>query len=498
MGERSVLDLVLRSKKTGSGGKEAEAELRGFERAAKSAASAAKSLAIGGGAVVAAIAGAVKIVDAAIGPFVDYGRTVRELGGALGLSAQETSRLIQVGDDFKISVDEMRIAMEMATKKGFVPSVENLAQLADKLEGIDSPTERAAELTKIFGRNWTVLLPMLSAGGDAIRENAAAISESLILTEESVQMTRDWEIALDQWQDRIEAAKISSGSFMVEGLLPWFDIAEQMPAVTDVMSDRLREFDQRARGAGIGGHEGADGVAALDAKLAEAKEALEAGVAVDGWLEALHGVKEGAQDAAAAQMALVQSFSEVTAASLATTALEELNAAKEAGLITDDQYEAGLRDIGGAFLGLTNAQIEAMVQQSRFKSQTSSTTAEVWKEIAALKALNEQLQRWGNLSGRSREPGEKSPRAKGQHGLNMTVPPGFERDNFLIGVSSREHVQVTPPGRTPPGASIGQIGPIILQVPQGANGRQIVDEMMAEISRRVRVASGSGAAFVGG
>ena len=77
---------------------------------------------------MAAIAGAVKIVDSAIGPFVDYGRTVRELGGALGLSAQETSRLIQVGDDFKISVDEIRVALEMATKKGFVPSVENLAQ----------------------------------------------------------------------------------------------------------------------------------------------------------------------------------------------------------------------------------------------------------------------------------------------------------------------------------------------------------------------------------
>jgi len=34
--------------------------------------------------------------------------------------------------------------------------------------------------------------------------------------------------------------------------------------------------------------------------------------------------------------------------------------------------------------------------------------------------------------------------ATGQHGLSMTVPPGYSRDNFMVGVSSGERVEVTP------------------------------------------------------
>jgi hypothetical protein len=470
MPDRWVLEVVLLSSKKGAGGKQAAAELKGFEGAVKSAASAAKTLAIGGGAVVAAIAGAVKIVDAAISPLIEYGQTVRELGGALGLSAQETSRLIQVGDDFKISVDEMRTAMEMATKKGFVPSVENLAKLADKLEGIESPTERAGELTKIFGRNWTVLLPMLSAGGDAIRENAAAISDSLILTEESVQMTRDWEIALDQWQDRIEAAKISIGSFLVEGLLPWFDIAEQMPAVTDVLSNRLAEFDIRAHGAGRSAEETAIALARVTAE-----GIVLAGTAappLGPWVTQLEGVAGAGQAAADAQLALVQSFSEVTMASIAATGLEELNAALEGGLITPEQYEEAMRDLGGTLLGLKDDQLDAIVSQARFKTTTQNTTDAVWKEIAALKALAAQL-----AAGFPHT--ESQLDAIGQHGLNMTVPPGFDQDNFMIGVSSGERVKVTPAGRSaPPEAAAGGNSIVFnTQVSSDIQGMALLEKM---------------------
>jgi hypothetical protein len=87
-----------------------------------------------------------------------------------------------------------------------------------------------------------------------------------------------------------------------------------------------------------------------------------------------------------------------------------------------------------------------------------------------------------------------------QHGGQFMVRglPGPDRNLVQFRASDKEVITITPAGKTPPSSSIGQIGPISVSVGQGSNGRQIVDEMMLEISRRVRVASGSGAAFVGG
>jgi hypothetical protein len=87
-----------------------------------------------------------------------------------------------------------------------------------------------------------------------------------------------------------------------------------------------------------------------------------------------------------------------------------------------------------------------------------------------------------------------------QHGGQFMVRglPGPDRNLVQFRASDKEVITITPAGKTPPSSSIGQIGPISVSVGHGSNGRQIVDEMMAEISRRVRVASGSGAAFVGG
>jgi len=191
------------------------------------------------GAGAAAIFTVSKGLDATIGSYVQYGQQVRELSTNLGISTEETSRLIQVSDDFKISVEEVRTSLQLAAKNGFEPSVENLAKLADRLKAMESPTERAAELSKIFGRNWAVLNPLLAEGGDALRANAASIEDNLILSAESVAKTREWELVQAEWNDRVEAAKIGVGSFLVEGLLPWFHIAEAMPALLEEMGNRL-------------------------------------------------------------------------------------------------------------------------------------------------------------------------------------------------------------------------------------------------------------------
>src|SRR3970040_3019799 len=60
------------------------------------------------GAGAAAIFTVSKGLDATIGSYIDYGHQVRELSTNLGVSTEETSRLIQVSDDFGISLPERR------------------------------------------------------------------------------------------------------------------------------------------------------------------------------------------------------------------------------------------------------------------------------------------------------------------------------------------------------------------------------------------------------
>jgi hypothetical protein len=498
MGERSVLDLVLRSKKTGSGGKEAEAELRGFSGAAREAATAAKTLALGGGAVVAAIAATVKIVDKAISPFVDYAHEVRELSMALGLSAEETSRVTQVADDFGISIDEVRQALEFATKQGFEPSVESLAELADELEGMNSPTEKAARLAQIFGRNWATLNPLLSAGGDALREKAAAIEESLILDEKAVAAARAYEIQTDNLADAWQGFTIAIGQEIVPALTVLLTAMQDATATGEVGAVQAESQVGHWMAFGRALRDASADAGAVEGSLRDVNEISSQDPGFDGWIAGLQGISGSAETAAGANLALVQSFSEVTAASLAATGLEELNAALEEGKITPEEYETAVRNLGGELLNLSAPQLEAILMQARFKRSTGETKDEVLREVEALKKLWEWLKKVG---AGTTATSFTTPIHGAQHGMDLTVPQGFDRDNFLIGASSGERVKVTPPGgasqRTPAGGQV-HIGQISVSVGPGANGRQIVDEMMAEISRRVRVASGSGAAFVGG
>jgi hypothetical protein len=169
----------------------------------------------------------------------------------------------------------------------------------------------------------------------------------------------------------------------------------------------------------------------------------------------------------------------------------------EAGLLTPEEYETAVRNLGGELLNLSAPQLEAILMQARFKTSTGETKDAVLAEVEALKKLWEWLKKVG---AGTTATSFTTPIHGAQHGMDLTVPQGFDRDNFLIGASSGERVKVTPAGGIPPRGGPGQVGPIVINNHFGAgvNGRQVVDEMMAEISRRVRVASGSGAAFVGG
>jgi hypothetical protein len=120
-----------------------------------------------------------------------------------------------VSDDFGISQDSLKTALQMMMKNGLQPTIENLALLADELNGISDPTERAQKSAELLGRNWAVLNPLLSAGGDAIKGMAGEVSESLIVTEESIKASEEWRLKVDELNDTVTGFKMTVGMQLI-------------------------------------------------------------------------------------------------------------------------------------------------------------------------------------------------------------------------------------------------------------------------------------------
>ncbi len=140
------------------------------------------------------------IVDS-IRDWTDYADAMRLSAQMAGVTTEEMSRLVQAADDFRVPMETMQQAMEMALKNGFVPTIENLAELSDRLMGISDPALRAAEASQIFGKSYADIMPFLLAGGDAIRESTDSIDKNLVVTEKAAEEAKAYKDALDDLGD---------------------------------------------------------------------------------------------------------------------------------------------------------------------------------------------------------------------------------------------------------------------------------------------------------
>jgi len=150
------------------------------------------------GSLGAAVRGAVGFVKSSISSWAEYNEQMRKLSAATGTGVEDLSRLMQAADDMGVSMDAMRTAMIYAAKNGIQPTIENIAKLSDRLNAIQDPTQRAAEMTKIFGRGFGEVAGFVLQGSDAINKATAAIDDNLVSTDASVQASREYAVAMDE------------------------------------------------------------------------------------------------------------------------------------------------------------------------------------------------------------------------------------------------------------------------------------------------------------
>jgi hypothetical protein len=153
--------------------------------------------------------------DATVGAAQKYAGTVRDLSAVSGTSAEESSRLLQVLDDFQVSAEDVNTAVRKMTQQGLVPTTESLAQLSDEYLAINDPMERNKFILDNLGKSGLQWTNVLKQGGDAIRQLSDGVSENLILTNQEVTQMELWRLKMDSVSDSIEGMKIQLGIGLV-------------------------------------------------------------------------------------------------------------------------------------------------------------------------------------------------------------------------------------------------------------------------------------------
>jgi hypothetical protein len=194
-----------------------------------------------------AVAGAVESV---VGPTIEYGKQVRDLGSFAGITAEESSRLIQVTDDLGIQFTTLRMAAKAMSENGLQPSVKNLAALADQFNAIEDPVKQSQFLVDQFGaRAGPQLAYALRQGGDALRQMSKdAEATGLVVGQDFVDSTRQAELAIDSWEDSLLALKVALSQEVLPALTDFINESANVVSIHNLIKravdDNLLSYDE--------------------------------------------------------------------------------------------------------------------------------------------------------------------------------------------------------------------------------------------------------------
>jgi len=215
---KSILDVIIRTLKQGKGDDET---VRGLFKLKSAIGSATVTF--------AALAGAAytvdKVLDATVGKYVTYGQHVRDASLALGLSADETSRVIALTDDLGISYDELSASIKKnADNTNF--SIEGLAAASAEYLALEDSQDRAKYAQERYGKQWAQFAKLLEKGPDQVRAMAAAVDEGHLFDDEDLRRVEEYRVATDQLNDAWEGITMTAGEKII-------------PVLTDVMNHTL-------------------------------------------------------------------------------------------------------------------------------------------------------------------------------------------------------------------------------------------------------------------
>ncbi len=149
-----------------------------------------------------AVKGAGKFVKDSLNDYTAYVEEVDRIATFTGMASDETSRLLQVGDDLRIETKTIEMAMKSMADKGTVPSIQGLMQLSDRYLALETKLERSRFLTDNFSKSGVEMARVMELGGDALKNMTNDVSEYMIITGKSKEEAEAFLLSQDALKDQ--------------------------------------------------------------------------------------------------------------------------------------------------------------------------------------------------------------------------------------------------------------------------------------------------------
>jgi hypothetical protein len=169
-----------------------------------------------------------------------YAKEVKGLSLASGATAEQSSRLIQVLDDYGVTTEMLLRSTKKLTDSGYAPTIDTIIDLSAEYQSLTSVQEQNAFITDNLGKNTAEWHNVLSKGPDLLREQNALVNEANILTEAEIIKVREAEIAMDAWSDAVAGAKTE----MSIGLMPVLtDLLSATMTITEAQGKQVKWWE---------------------------------------------------------------------------------------------------------------------------------------------------------------------------------------------------------------------------------------------------------------
>jgi hypothetical protein len=206
---KNILEIAIKLTKEGGGDKDAIAGLVNLKK------SITELVAVGGS--IAAVGTALyKFGSESVDTYINLTDSVKKFHQMTGMSAESSSRLIEVFSDLGVSQDKVTTAMKFAEKNGFQPTIESILTMQQQYLKLNEGQERTEFLLKNFGKSGVDLQPFFEMGN--IAERLQDVGVGKIITEEDIQAAQEYKDALDDLKDAEEEFKAEAG----RKITPWW------------------------------------------------------------------------------------------------------------------------------------------------------------------------------------------------------------------------------------------------------------------------------------
>jgi Uncharacterized protein conserved in bacteria len=181
--------------------------------------------------------------DSTIGSTIEYANTIRSTAAELGLTTEETSKLVDLTDNYGISTGALTQAQKQLSQDGLSLNIDTLKKLSDQYNNLNTQSEKTVFLTSsLGGRAGLQFAQMFDMGTASMAANYEQTNKSNILTKQYSDQLLMLEIA----QNNVGDATQGLANSITAQVLPAFSYA------VPVVEQFFTSLDNQVQKDGIG------------------------------------------------------------------------------------------------------------------------------------------------------------------------------------------------------------------------------------------------------